>query len=97
MQESKEMKIKTESLLYAFRYVYLTAFFFLLSGVFAPIIKNKNYELPFLGVIILYIGLLGGIFLYESTQREGKKIKYLTVGLTLMVLSTIGIYMQIGV
>jgi len=96
MQKSKEMKIKTESLLYAFRYVYLTAFFFLLSGVFAPIIKSKNYELPFLGVIILYIGLLGGIFLYESTQREKKKIKYMVFGFVLMGLSTIGIYMQIG-
>ena len=97
MQESKErMKIKTESLLYAFRYVYLTAFFFLLSGIFAPIIQSKNYELPFVGVIILYIGLLGGIFLYESTQKEKKKIKYMMIGFTLMGLSTIGIYMQIG-
>jgi hypothetical protein len=97
MQEQKEkMKIKRESLLYAFRYVYLTAFFFLLSGIFAPIIKGKNYELPFVGVIILYIGLMGGIFLYESTQNEAKKIKYMIVGFTLMSLSTAGIYMVIG-
>ena len=97
MQEQKEkMKIKRESLLYAFRYVYLTAFFFLLSGIFAPIIKGKNYELPFVGVIILYIGLMGGIFLYESTQNKAKKIKYMIVGFTLMSLSTAGIYMVIG-
>jgi hypothetical protein len=83
MQEQKEkMKIKRESLLYAFRYVYLTAFFFLLSGIFAPIIKGKNYELPFVGVIILYIGLMGGIFLYESTQNKAKKIKYMIQGFT---------------
>ena len=95
-EQKKEMKIKSESLLYAFRYVYLTAFFFLLSGIFSPIIKGKNYEMPFVGVIILYIGLMGGIFLYESTQNEAKKIKYMIVGFTLMSLSTAGIYMVIG-
>lgn len=91
------LKILNKDLaLSSFRYVYLTAFFFLLSGVFAPIIKSKNYELPFVGVIILYIGLLGGIFLYESSQQPKKQKKYMVVGFALMGLSTAGIYMLVG-
>jgi len=86
-----------DTLLYSFRYVYITAFFFLLSGSFAPIIKQKNYELPFVGVIILYIGLLGAIFLYESTQQKAKQTKFLIIGFTLISLSTGGIYMIVGV
>jgi len=85
-----------QTILYSFRYVYLTIFFLLLSGLFTPIIKNKSFELPFVGTIILWIGLLGGIFLYESSQQENKRIKYLIIGFVLIVLSTMGIYMLIG-
>ena len=102
-QERKDWRIKNlkkilnrEFAINSFRYVYITAFFFLLSGVFTPIIKSKNHELPFVGVIILYIGLLGGIFLYESSQQPDKRKKYLIVGFGLMGLSTCGIYMMIG-
>jgi len=98
MEENKIIMIPSRNgLLNSFRYVYITAFFFLLSGIFAPIIKSKNYELPFVGVIILYIGLLGGIFLFESSQQPDKRKKYLVAGFGLMGLSTTGIYMLIGV
>jgi hypothetical protein len=89
------LKISKDALIYSFRYVYITVFFFLLSGIFAPILKGKNYELPFVGVIILFVGLMGAIFVYESTQQS-KKIKYMVIGFILLGLSTTGIYMVVG-
>jgi len=89
MQEHRKKK-----LLNSFRYVYLLCFFLLLSGVFSPIITGKGYQDVFTGVLVLFIGLLGAIFLYNGSTKNN--FKYLIVGLSLMAGSLVGIFMLSG-
>jgi len=86
MQEHQRKK-----LLNSFRYVYLLCFFLLLSGVFSPIITGKGYQDVFFGTMVLFIGLLGAIFLYNSATKNN--LKYLVVGMTLVALSLTSIMM----
>ena len=55
------------------KYIYLVAFFALLSGLFYPLINNTSYDGVIIGVLILFVGLAGGILLYRSTQFEKKR------------------------
>lgn len=89
MQEAQRKK-----LLNSFRYVYLLCFFLLLSGVFSPIITGRGYQDVFTGVMVLFIGLLGAIFLYNGATKNN--FKYLVVGMSLMSLSLVGIFMLSG-
>lgn len=89
MQEHQKKK-----LLNSFRYVYLLCFFLLLSGVFSPIITGKGYQDVFTGVMVLFIGLLGAIFLYNGATKNN--FKYLVVGMSIMSVSLIGIFMLSG-
>jgi len=86
MQEHQKKK-----LLNSFRYVYLLCFFLLLSGVFSPIITGRGYQDVFFGTMVLFIGLLGAIFLYNSATKNN--LKYLVVGMTLVALSLTSIMM----
>jgi len=56
-----------------FKYIYLVAFFALLSGLFYPLINNTSFDGVIFGVLILFVGLAGGILLYRSTQFEKKR------------------------
>lgn len=78
-------ELSKTKLLSAFRYVYLLSFFLLLSGVFSPIITGRSYQDVFFGTMVLFIGLLGAIFTYNSATKNN--FKYLLVGMTLMTLS----------
>lgn len=80
-----------KKLLNSFRYVYLLCFFLLLSGIFSPIITGKGYQDVLFGTMVLFIGLLGGIFTYNSATKNN--LKYLVVGVTLMSLSLTAIMM----
>ena len=65
---------KTSSkILIGSKYIYLVAFFALLSGLFYPLINNTSYDGVIIGVLILFVGLAGGILLYRSTQFEKKR------------------------
>ncbi len=79
------------SFLNSFRYVYLLCFFLLLSGVFSPIITGRNYELVFIGTMVLFVGLLGGIFLYNGATKHNNKFS--AVGLALISASLTAIFM----
>lgn len=87
-------KAQKKKLLNSFRYVYLLCFFLLLSGVFSPIITGKGYQDVFTGVMVLFVGLLGAIFLYNGAIKNN--FKYLVVGMSLMSVSLVGIFMLSG-
>lgn len=78
-------------LLNSLRYVYLLSFFLLLSGVFSPIITGRNYELVFVGTMVLFVGLLGGIFLYNGATKNNTK--FVVVGMATITVSLIAIFM----
>ena len=63
----------------------------MLSGVFSPIITGRNYELVFVGTMILFVSLLGGIFLYNGITKNDTK--FLTIGLAIISASLIAIMM----
>ncbi|KFM14950.1 hypothetical protein AAA799O18_00420 [Marine Group I thaumarchaeote SCGC AAA799-O18] len=59
------------------RYVYLIAFFALLSGVFFPLItddpREQNPDNVIKGTGTLFIGLVGAILVFKSTTSDKKR------------------------
>jgi len=89
--------IKASSkLLVSFKYVYLIAFFALLSGFFHPLIINTSFNSVVIGVLVLFVGLVGGILLYKAATSENKRIIFLGAGFTLMTISLYFIFELAG-
>ena len=103
--------IKTSSkLLSYFKYIYLVIFFALLSGFFYPLITITNYDDGFVGsfafivdlirvihgILILFLGLVGGILLYKAATSEKKNMSFLGVGFTLITISLYFIFQISG-
>ena len=80
----------------SFKYVYLIAFFALLSGVFYPLITNTSFDLVISGILILFLGLAGGILLYKATTSETKRGIFFGVGLILIGISSYFIFQFTG-
>ena len=80
----------------SFKYVYLIAFFVLLSGVFYPLITNTSFELVISGILILFLGLAGGVLLYKATTSETKREVFFGVGLILIGISSYFIFQFTG-
>ena len=69
------------------KYIYLVAFFALLSGLFYPLIKNTSFDGVIIGVLILFVGLGGGVLLYRAATSEKRRGIFLGGGFTLMTIS----------
>ena len=73
------------------RYVYLVAFFTLLSGVFFPLITDIPSEQNLNGVIsgtaILFLGLAGAILIYKGTTANKNRAAAVSFGLVLIAIS----------
>ena len=80
----------------SFKYVYLIAFFVLLSGVFYPLITNTSFEPVISGILILFLGLAGGVLLYKATTSETRREIFFGVGLILIVISSYFIFQFAG-
>jgi uncharacterized membrane protein YjjP (DUF1212 family) len=80
----------------SFKYVYLVVFFALLSGFFHPLITGNSGEDVIGGIIVLFIGLIGGILLYKSATSESKRIIYFVGGFTLIAISLALIFQITG-
>lgn len=74
-------------MLSSFKYVYLVAFFALLAGFFHPLITNTSFDGVVVGVLVLFLGLAGGILLYQAAISENKRVIFLGAGFTLMAIS----------
>ena len=74
-------------MLTGFKYVYLIAFFALLSGFFYPLITNTSFDSVVIGVIVLFIGLAGGVLLYKSAISEKRRGIFLGGGFALISIS----------
>ena len=79
---------KTSSkILTSFKYVYLIAFFALLSGFFYPLITGASFDSVISGVLVLFVGLAGGVLLYKAATSEKKRGIFLGGGFVLMAIS----------
>ena len=88
---------KTSSkLLTSFKYIYLVAFFALLSGLFYPLITGAPFDSVVIGVLILFIGLAGGVLLYRAATSEKRRGIFLGGGFTLMAISLYYIFQLTG-
>ena len=88
---------KTSSkLISGFKYVYLIAFFVLLSGFFHPLISNTSFDSVIVGTIILFVGLAGGVLLYKSAISEKRRELFLGGGFALVAISLFYIFQITG-
>jgi len=69
------------------KYVYLIAFFALLSGVFYPFIQGGTLDFTVYGVIILFVGLAGAIMVYKAATSDKKRGFYIGIGFGLLAIS----------
>jgi len=86
----------TSKMLTGFKYVYLIAFFALLSGFFHPLVTHTSFDSVVIGVIVLFIGLAGSILLYKAAVSEKKRIIFLSIGFTLIFISLFYIFQITG-
>ncbi|MDC3292595.1 hypothetical protein OAU56_05165 [Nitrosopumilus sp.] len=80
----------------SFKYVYLIAFFALLSGIFYPIMTNSGFENTINGILVLFLSLAGGVLLYKTTTSETKREIFFVVGFILIGISTYLIFQLTG-
>ena len=73
------------------RYVYLVAFFALLSGVFFPLITDdpaeQNLNNVISGTAILFQRLTGAIHIYKGTTANNNRAVVFSLGLALIAIS----------
>ena len=83
------------------RYVYLVAFFALLSGVFYPLITpnpaEQNLDNVLKGTAILFLGLTGAILVYKGTTSDKNRAAVVSLGLVLIAVSLALIFTIAGV
>jgi len=82
------------------RYVYLVAFFALLSGVFYPLITpdpaEQNLDNVLKGTAILFLGLTGAILVYKGTTSDKNRAAVVSLGLVLIAVSLVLIFTIAG-
>jgi len=79
-----------------FKYIYLIMFFTLLAGFFQPLITGSSGEDVVSGVVVLFVGLIGGILLYKTATTENNQIIYFGVGVSLIAISLALIFQMTG-
>ncbi len=77
------------------KYVYLAAFFALLSGFFHPLITGQSFDSVIVGVLVLFVGLAGGVLLYKAATSKRRGI-YLGGGFALIAISLSYIFQLTG-
>jgi hypothetical protein len=86
----------TSKILAGSKYIYLIAFFALLSGFFHPLITNTSFDSVVVGVMVLFVGLAGGILLYKSAVSEKRRMIFLGGGFSLIAISLFYIFQITG-
>jgi hypothetical protein len=90
------MQLGGTKILAGAKYIYLIAFFALLSGMFYPIITHSSWENVFQGTLILFVGLAGTVSTYKAATAEKHKKAYLIIGLAITSLALFLVYGVIG-
>jgi len=69
-------------------------FFALLAGFFSPLITGNSFEPVISGVVVLFVGLIGGILVYKSATSEKINLVYFGSGFALIAIS-LGLIFQL--
>ena len=80
----------------SFKYIYLVIFFALLAGVFHPFISGDSIIPVIVGILVLFLGLAGGVFVYKSATEEKRQMIYFGGGLGLIFVSLFLIFQITG-
>lgn len=73
-------ELKQAHLITGIKYIYLIFFFAFLSGIFSPIITSVYPDKPLMGMLILFVGLIGPLMFYHAAKNENKRLKYIILG-----------------
>ena len=92
VEQENTQTIKQKSILSQIpRYVYLVAFFALLSGVFFPLITSdpteQNLNNVITGTAVLFLGLVGAILVYKGTTANKNRVAVISLGFVLIAVS----------
>ena len=90
------MNKTSPKVLTGFKYIYLVVFFALLAGLFHPLITNTSFEPVWVGVLILFVGLAGGVLLYKTATSEKRRGIFLGGGFALIAISLYYIFQLTG-
>jgi len=90
------MQLGGSKILSGAKYVYLIFFFALLSGLFYPVITHGSSATVIEGVFILFIGLIGTVFLYKAGTSDKHQKAYLISGFAILALSLFLVYAALG-
>ena len=69
------------------KYVYLVAFFVLLSGFFHPVITGTSFDSVITGTLILFVGLAGAVLVFKAGTSDKRRGIYLGGGFGLIAIS----------
>ena len=73
------------------RYVYISVFFVLMSGVFHPLITQnpleQNLNNVISGTVILFLGLAGAILVYKGITANKNRAAVVSIGFVLIAVS----------
>jgi len=78
------------------KYVYLVAFFALLSGMFYPVITHSSGDSVVEGILILFIGLAGAVSLYKAGTADKHQKVYLITGFAILAIALVLVYAAMG-
>jgi peptidoglycan/LPS O-acetylase OafA/YrhL len=90
------MQLGGTKILAGAKYIYLIAFFALLSGMFYPIITHTSWDPVILGTLILFVGLAGTVSIYKASTADRHKKAWLIIGLAITSLALLLVYGAIG-
>jgi len=80
----------------SFKYIYLVVFFALLAGFFHPLISGDSFVSVIFGIIVLFVGLVGGILLSKSATSEKRQIIYFGGAFGMVIFSLALIFLITG-
>ena len=88
-KESKDIKSLIVS---GTKYIYIVAAAALLSGIFTPLTLGIAVEEVIFGMLIIFLGLGGGIAIFQGVKTQKFTMMLVCGGLGMMVVSLILIY-----
>ncbi len=90
------MQLGGSKILAGAKYVYLIAFFALLSGAFYPIVTHENGDSVVEGVLVLFVGLAGAVSIYKAGTSDKNQKLYFIAGFVMIGMALVLVYAAIG-